>query len=571
MIKSLRSTLILTLLFTGPGAFSQVFWSENFNNGCTTNCNVSGYSGANGAWSVSNTGPNGNIPNAFFVSCAENGEPVGSCGAGCGNDATLHVGSVPCGLCLFCPNGDCGASYNAGPTFGGEDPQTNIRAETPSISTLGKSSIDLTFKYMERGQGISDDATVEYSINNGSSWLLLTNPSKTATTCGGSQGLWTSFTYTLPPDCDNISSLKLGFRWVNNSDGVGSDPSFAVDEIELSSAAAAPPVAGFGTAVTAFCDSTCISFTDSSANAPTSWTWILPGATPPVFTGQNPSSICYNVPGIYDVTLIAGNAAGTDTLVMPGYITVNPCFIPQAAFSSSDTTFCEKNCVDFTDLSTNNPATWQWYFPGASPETSTNQNPQGICYNTYGSYTVKLVVTNATGTDSVEFTGFITVNQLPASPVASLSGTDVLTSTPSASYQWYYNSALIPGAVNQVHIAQATGSYYVSITDSNGCQAVSNNVYVGFTGTGMGPFDSTPLIYPNPARDAVHFEMLTSRGCQVVVDIYDVSGRIVISGDLIMVPGKVQYSLNISKLDRGTYFIKLNYCGSQLIKKLLKE
>jgi hypothetical protein len=149
-----------------------VFWTENFNNGCTSNCGASGYTGANGAWSVAFPGTNGNVANQFFISCAENGEPVGSCGAGCGNNATLHIGSVPCSLCLVCPNGDCGASYNAGPTFLGEDPLTDTRAESPDISTVGKSGIALSFKYIERGQGASDDASVEYSTDGGNTWQL---------------------------------------------------------------------------------------------------------------------------------------------------------------------------------------------------------------------------------------------------------------------------------------------------------------------------------------------------------------------------------------------------------------
>jgi hypothetical protein len=55
---------------------------------------------------------------------------------------------------------------------------------------------------------------------------------KTAT-CGGGQGLWTAFSMTLPASADNNPNVRIGFRWVNNADGTGTDPSFAVDDIAL--------------------------------------------------------------------------------------------------------------------------------------------------------------------------------------------------------------------------------------------------------------------------------------------------------------------------------------------------
>ncbi len=212
---------------------TQVFWAEDFNNNCSSNCLAGTYTGPNGSWSVTDVNTPGNVANEWFISCAENGEPIGSCGAGCGNNATLHIGNVPCNLCLVCPNGDCGAAYNAGPAFGGENPTTDKRAVSPVISTIGYSNIILAFKYIERGQNTNDNATVDYSTDGGITWIQLVNTAKTATTCGSGQGLWTAFTDTLPSSCNNLQSLLLGFRWKNNSDGIGSDPSVAIDDITL--------------------------------------------------------------------------------------------------------------------------------------------------------------------------------------------------------------------------------------------------------------------------------------------------------------------------------------------------
>ncbi|MDQ3109270.1 MAG: T9SS type A sorting domain-containing protein [Bacteroidota bacterium] len=213
------------------------FWTENFNNGCTSNCQVTTYSGVNGAWSVTN-GVNSATPNLWFVSCAENGNAVGACGSGCGANATLHLGAVgtsDCG-CLVCPSGDCGAAYDAcnGSTFCGGAPTTDKRAESPVINCTGRSGITLGFKYIEGGQTTIDNATVWYF--DGVSWAQLADPAKTLTGCSG-QGIWTSYSVSLPASADNNPNVRIGFRWVNNSDGLGSDPSFAVDDVILGTSA----------------------------------------------------------------------------------------------------------------------------------------------------------------------------------------------------------------------------------------------------------------------------------------------------------------------------------------------
>lgn len=558
----LSSISCFSVIVFFSGNAQTVFWSENFNNGCTQNCLASAYNG----WTVTSSGTNGNYANEWFISCAENGEPVGSCGAGCGSNATLHLGSVPCTLCFFCPSGDCGAAYNAGPTFAGEDPTTNKRASTPDINTTGYSNITLSFKYMERGEGASDDASLYYSTNSGSTWTLLTNTAKTALTCNP-QGIWTAFSTVLPAACENITTLRIAFNWTNNSNGSGNDPSFAVDDMELSVPANPAPVADFTTALTAFCDSTCINFTDLSANNPSSWSWSFAGAVPATSSQQNPTNICYNVPGTYDVTLIASNANGSDTITKTGYITVNPCFIPVVAFVASDTFFCEKKCISFTDLSTNNPTSWSWSFPGASPDTSTLQHPPLICYNTYGSYTVTLTASNALGTDSATYVTYITVNQNPPVPNISVSG-DTLTSSPATAYQWYFNNNPLPGATSQSHVAVQSGNYYVIVSDTNGCQTASNAIFHSVTGIENMLAPLGILISPNPFSSRLVIEFENGMPADLKISLYDVMGKKILHAYKAL---KSALTIDGSHLAAGVYHLKIETGTLQAQIKILKQ
>src|SRR6185436_7973417 len=109
-------------------------------------------------------------------------------------------------------------------------------------------------------------------------------------------------------------------------------------------------------------------------------------------------------------------------------------------------------CIDFTDQSLNSPTSWQWFFPGATPDTSTKQNPTNICYTVPGTYAVTLIVTNSGGSDTLNVSPMVTLGQAPPLPVITLSG-DTLTSSQAYSYQWYFNGSQIAGATDSFYVA----------------------------------------------------------------------------------------------------------------------
>jgi PKD repeat protein len=90
------------------------------------------------------------------------------------------------------------------------------------------------------------------------------------------------------------------------------------------------------------------------------------------------------------------------------YITVNNC-APTANFTGNPTVLCAGGIVNFTDQSTNNPTSWNWSFPGGTPSSSTQQNPT-VVYNTPGTYSVSLTVSNGSGSNTQTKNNYITVN-----------------------------------------------------------------------------------------------------------------------------------------------------------------
>jgi PKD repeat protein len=110
------------------------------------------------------------------------------------------------------------------------------------------------------------------------------------------------------------------------------------------------PTTSFSASALSLCTENCLDFTDQSSNNPTSWEWTFPGGFPSSSTLQNPHHICYNVPGVYPVTLISSNASGSDTLTMDSLITVY-LVPPQPTIIIHNDTLISSTGVSY-----------QWYF-----------------------------------------------------------------------------------------------------------------------------------------------------------------------------------------------------------------
>ncbi len=170
-----------------------------------------------------------------------------------------------------------------------------------------------------------------------------------------------------------------------------------------------PPVAGFSGTPTSGDVPLTVQFTDLSTNSPTSWSWDF-GDGVGTSTVKNPS-YTYAFAGTYTVTLTATNAYGSDSETKTNYISVTqPANDPPVAdFTASPTSGDAPLAVQFTDLSTNDPASWNWDF-GDGVGTSTVKNPS-YTYTAAGTYTVSLTATNAYGSDTETKTDFVTVTE----------------------------------------------------------------------------------------------------------------------------------------------------------------
>lgn len=485
----MKKLLLLTAFLSSYIAtYAQtVIYSENWTSGGT-------------GWTLNVvTGAEGADPNFFKVSANEGGGIApGGCGVPNNGNNTLHVTSV------FNPSG--GAAYDAGGLCGFLFcPQTDRRTESPTYNCTGNSNISVNFNYIENGDGTNDDATLWYF--DGSTWAQIDNMPKTPT-CGGGQGQWSSRTVALPASANNNANVKIAFRWVNNDDGVGTDPSFAVDDITLTVPAAAVPVVTITPmTATTICAGGSVTLNGSATNGPiTSWAWSSNSSTGVSFSpdaiSQNVSATFTNA-GTYTVTLTATNATGNGSTTQ--IITVNSTVVPVVAVTASPANpICAGTAVTFTATPTNGGAapTYQWQVNGTDVAGETNVNFTSSTLNNNDQVTVIMTSNDpcplpATDTSAVytilvsaPVTPAVTISALPVNPVCS--GTAItFTATPTnggsaPTYQWMVNGSNVGGATSSTFTTSGLANndqVSVSMTSNAGCVTTASATSTSYTVT----------------------------------------------------------------------------------------
>jgi PKD repeat protein len=137
-----------------------------------------------------------------------------------------------------------------------------------------------------------------------------------------------------------------------------------------------------------------VSFTDKSTNVPTNWAWNFgDGYSSNV---KNPVHT-YQSPGVYTVTLTAGNRYGGNSITKARYIIVNPVSSgPVIDFSANITTGYIPLVVEFSDLSTGGTIKSRTWTFGHNGFVVTENTSNQIIIHTFtepGQFSVTLTVT----------------------------------------------------------------------------------------------------------------------------------------------------------------------------------
>lgn len=155
----------------------------------------------------------------------------------------------------------------------------------------------------------------------------------------------------------------------------------------------------------------------------------------------------------------------------------------------------------------------------------------------------------------------ITLNPLPSAPTITQNGNSLQSSSTSGN-QWYNQTGIINGAINQNFTPTENGNYYVILTAS-GCSSTSSNT-INYGSLSIQNFENNAItIYPNPTNDKITIDLgnlVDVTGYQI--KIYNQLGQIVFSG----VMNTQQYSVSLNSLTTGVHLVKIYDASNHEIK-----
>jgi PKD repeat protein len=140
--------------------------------------------------------------------------------------------------------------------------------------------------------------------------------------------------YATPRTC-GVSPFLNGTTW-HGTDDIAAGNYYNDADFVCLLASGAAPVAAFSGSPTSGTEPLSVSFTDSSANTPTSWLWDFGDGNTTGDTDQNPVHL-YESTGIYTVNLTATNAYGSDSELKSSYITVSATPTPTPTITPTPT------------------------------------------------------------------------------------------------------------------------------------------------------------------------------------------------------------------------------------------
>ena len=175
----------------------------------------------------------------------------------------------------------------------------------------------------------------------------------------------------------------------------------------------------------------------------------------------------YTAAGTYDVNLIVSTANCTDDTTIT--VTVSPG--PLVNFSAPALTGCGSLSTTFTNTTTGSP-TYTWNFGDGSPASSA-ATPTHV-YSAIGTYTVTLIASQGSCSDTLVRTNYISIYN---APISSFSTTNVClgdsvrftnlsngNGEPITNYTWNYGDGNFSSQFSQSHYYTAAGTYNVLLS-----------------------------------------------------------------------------------------------------------
>ena len=369
-------------------------------------------------------------------------------------------------------------------------------------------------------------------------------------------------------------------------------------------------VADFTADVTAVAVGGSVHFTDNSWGAQlTNWNWEFEGGTPATSTAQNPT-VTYNQAGNFGVRLTVTNADGeSDTKYMPNYISAAEAYNMQnGSITTCDAMFyddggpnnnygnnkdltltflpaIEGGSIEVTFQTFDTEGNYDFLYIYDGPSTSSPEIGRYDGGNSPGTVTA----TNAQGALTFRFTSDSSVNRegwsahvscagvlapivvtVTAEPESILTGQtsqlSAFVTGGSGVYTYHWEPAEMVSNANianpQTVELYETQTFDLTVSDDQGNTGTGSVTVNVTSGVNVNENQADKVqVYPNPVSSTLFIDGLNGFS-NLDVQIVSIQGQVI---------KEVVNSLeiNVSNIESGIYFIKIECDGQQYLKKFI--
>ena len=149
----------------------------------------------------------------------------------------------------------------------------------------------------------------------------------------------------------------------------------------------------------------------------------------------------------------------------------------------------------------------------------------------------------------------ITANPLIIGPTQTTTIFSTVTPNPAATYTWYYNNTVLPGATSASLLVNygSPGDYQLKVTDVNGCTNLSNIITIANS------FALNMYTYPNPSGGLfqVRYYSEPNNTLQSSLTVYNNQGTKIITRDFTQTVPYQKIDVDVRANGKGLYWVEL--------------
>lgn len=357
--------------------------------------------------------------------------------------------------------------------------------------------------------------------------------------------------------------------------------------------------ADFRTDIREICPGTTVSFLDESVHTASNWSWSFPGGTPSTSNLQNPV-ITYNQPGVYNVTLTAGDGTTTNSKTINSYITVVPKVTAYPMSEGFETySSLESSVSVWRQMDFGNNNEWSIFtgagFTGTKSAriANLNQPEEGIddlisqAFD-LSSFTATDVVTmtfrtsfkrrTTTDSDRLRVMASTDCGQTWSTrrtlSASNLSVGDVLATSWVPATQEDWKTWHVTNINSNFFLDNVMFKFEFKGGGGNNIYLDDINIYSeGTSGIeGLSTDQVTDVVlYPNPADAEMAVELSLVGPATLNVRIVDLFGKEISSHQIQGESGQNVVLLDVSQFAQGLYMVEISGVGASVVKPFIKK